>query len=159
MERLRLMVKEVRPVERVGARQLPRLSFLAADGRTYETFRTTLFEALQGAVGREIEADVETHERGNFVNRHVREVYLGGMAVGERKKQARGESPEARASIEAQCAFKGVVDLVVAGRLELEGRAGQLALAYAIGRLSSALPAEVVTLIGKRRRPAGKDKE
>ena len=54
------------------------------------------------------------------------------------------------ASIEAQTAAKNVTELICAGKLEVGGVAGQLAMAWNIGRLEAALPEAVVSAVTQR---------
>ena len=96
-ERKTLTVTELKPVEKVGQKQIPKLSFRAKDGETehwYQTFRSSLFDAIKE--GETITADVEISTREyqgqEYTDRKVTQIYRDGQPVGG--KQFRGKSPE-----------------------------------------------------------------
>ena len=98
-ERKNLIVTEVKPIQRVGDKQIPKLSFKAKDGDKefqYFTFRTSLFEAIKK--GQTINADVEVStkewEGQEYIDRRVVQIYVDGQPIGSQKQGYRGKSPE-----------------------------------------------------------------
>ena len=129
----RLTILEVNDIEKVGAKNIPKLGFRAkgvdSNEYPYFTFRTSLFDYIKKDTT--IEADVETKTReyqGNiYHDRKVTEIYVGGQPVGEKKKAWGGsqESPAKQASIEGMFAVREVGDMIRAKipvEKQIEGR-------------------------------------
>ena len=55
-------------------------------------------------------------------------------------------------SIESQVAFKGMIELIVAGIIKLDSKEGRTTIDWALGRLN--LPVEIVSVIEKATQPA-----
>ncbi len=127
-DKLTLSITEVSEPKEVGQKGAKKLAFKAktADGKelSYFTFTTKFFPIIQ-AKG-ELDGDVETSQReydGNtYTDRKLVEVYKDGQPVGGEKKgwQPRGgkDSPEKRASIEAQKAVEIGANLWIAGKIK-----------------------------------------
>jgi len=132
-ERIKLIITEVGEVQKVGDKQLPKLSFKAknSEGKelSYFTFNQKLFPSI--VKDTTIEADIEATPwqsgDNSGINRKVVQIYVNGQAIVESKGQGGGKqwgkSPEQlateRASIESQTAFNGVIELLVAKVIEL----------------------------------------
>jgi len=99
-ERKTLSITQVNEIQKVGDKQIPKLSFKANDGDkelTYFTFKSSLFEFIKE--GQEINADVETSSREwdgqTYTDRRIVQVYVDGQPiVGKRGDGYRGKSPE-----------------------------------------------------------------
>ena len=133
--KIKLQIKEVAEPKAVGTKGAQKLTFKATapDGKdySYQTFTTKLFEYIK--TGAAIEADVDTssheYDGNTYTDRKVMQIYVNGQPVAE-ARQGGGKSynkssltPEQwaekdrieRASIEAQVAFKGIVELIKEG--------------------------------------------
>lgn len=125
-ERIKLTVLETKEPQTVGQKGTKKLAFKALNPESkelwYFTFRPTLFEYIKKDT--EIDIDLEVTERevdGNiYTDRKITDLYIKGEAVGGEKKGgfSQGDSPEKRASIEAQSAAKICSDLLVAGKID-----------------------------------------
>jgi hypothetical protein len=145
MDRLKLTIMEVKEPQKIGDKGAEKLCFQGKDpeGKVflYCTFTKALFEAIRGNQGKTIEADVEVVERdvnGNhYVDRKVSQLYVSGQPVSKPGRTFGGhsESPEARASIEAQCAYKGVIDLICGKIITGEHPLARAAIKWASARL------------------------
>jgi len=95
-ERRVLVVTQVNPIQKVGDKQIPKLSFKAKDGDnelSYFTFKSSLFEQIKA--GQTINADVETEIKGEYTNRKIVQIYVDGQPiVGRGSGSYRGKSPE-----------------------------------------------------------------
>ena len=99
-ERKTLSITQVNEIQKVGDKQIPKLSFKANDGDkelTYFTFKSSLFEFIKE--GQAISADVETSSRewdGQiYTDRRIVQLYVDGQPiVGKRGDGYRGKSPE-----------------------------------------------------------------
>jgi hypothetical protein len=118
-DRIKLTITEVKEVQLVGERGAQKLAFKAKspDGKELEyfTFRTSLFDEIKKGAEIDAEVEVKTREYGDatFVNRQVSQIYKDGQPIGGRKQRpdySYRDSPEARASIEAQSALKAAVE-------------------------------------------------
>jgi len=145
MAKIKLAITRVKEVQKVGDKGAEKLAFKAKDfeGKElwYFTFVKSLFSAIK--TNQEIEADVEITNRevyGNiFTDRKVTQLYVGGEAVAKGQPSKQGfqgyrDSPESRASIELQTAFKGVVELMVANIITRDEPLGKVAIAWALGK-------------------------
>ena len=147
MAKIKLAITQVKEVQKIGDKGAEKLAFKAKnfEGKElwYSTFRKSLFPAIKDNVGKEIEADVEITNRevdGNiYTDRKVTQLYVGGEAVAKGQPSKQGfqgyrDSPESRASIELQTAFKGVVELMVANIITRDEPLGKVAIAWALGK-------------------------
>ena len=148
MARIKLAVTQVKEVQKIGDKGAEKLAFKAIDSEHkelfYFTFAKSLFLAIKDNVGKEIEADVETTNRevnGNtYTDRKVTQIYVRGEAVATKGQppkqgfQVYRDSPEARASIESQVAFKGVIDLLVAHIITRDDPFAKAGIAWALGK-------------------------
>ena len=148
MARIKLAVTQVKEVQKIGDKGAEKLAFKAKDfeGKElwYSTFRKSLFSAIKDNVGKEIEADVETTIRevddNTYTDHKVTEVYIAKETVGTKEQppkqrfQVYRDNPEARASIELQTAFKGVIELMVANIITRDEPLGKVAIAWALGK-------------------------
>ena len=112
--RLKLTITEVKERQSVGDKGAVKLGFFATEGDgkalSYFTFSTRLFETIEGGKGKEIDCDVNVSTREwerdgdiqHFTDRKVTQIYVDGQPVGGQKRQWNQDSPETRASIEAQ---------------------------------------------------------
>ena len=147
----KLHILEVKPVENVGERQIPKLSFFAKNPKGedawYFSFSKNLFPDIKKDV--DITANVQISEReyqGNiYIDRKV--TPLGGD--GYTGKGGRGFQKDS-ASIEAQVAYKGQVELMVAKIITPDSVEGQVTIQWAMKRLGSPVVAEIERII---RRP------
>ena len=78
----------------------------------------------------------------------VKDIFVA-QAAGKVQKQT-GQDRED--SIESQVAFKGMVELIVAGIIKLDSKEGRTTIDWALGRLN--LPVEIVSVIEKATQPA-----
>ena len=89
---------------------------------TFETWVTELFETIKASVDKVIEVDVKEvpSKNGEFVNNRVGQVYINGQGVKQRGGggyKGDGDSPEKRASIEAQTSAIIIKDLWVGDKI------------------------------------------
>lgn len=162
-KKMGLEILEVGDRKEVGEKHIPKLEFKARYGSEelkFATFSKTLMEHIK--VGAKFEADVEISEReynGNhYIDRNVREIYLDGKPVHQaRTFPQRGYSPENIQSIEAQTAFKGAIELIVAGKAdkELESLANQ----WAKQRLGFPVPIKEAAGLKEKKTPSAAEKE
>ena len=145
MAKIKLAITQVKEVQKIGDKGAEKLAFKAKnlEGKElwYFTFVKSLFSAIK--TNQEIEADVEITNRevdGNiYTDRKVTQLYVGGEAVAKGQPSKQGfqgyrDSPESRASIELQTAFKGVVELMVANIITRDEPLGKVAIAWALGK-------------------------
>lgn len=115
-ERKNLTIIQVKEIEKIGDRQIPKLSFRASDGdgeHWYQTFKSSLFELIKE--GQTINADVETQERGEYTNRRIVQVYVDGQPVVSKGAGfSRGKSPEELELSAKSYALSYAKDLVIA---------------------------------------------
>ena len=126
-ERKNLTIIELKEIEKVGDKQIPKLSFKATDGdgeHWYHTFRTSLFEAI--IKGQTINADIETSTReygdNKYTDRRITQIYLDGQPLGGKKQQPyyRGKSPEELTLSARSYALAYAKDLAVAQVISLK---------------------------------------
>jgi len=117
--RQKLTIQSVQEPKSFGTKGGQKVEFVC-DTKKWVTFRKALFPYI--LVG-EIDADTEIKERevdGNtYVDRIVSQVYIDGKGVASQAQQTYrgdGDSPEKRASIEAQQAAEYTKDLWIAGK-------------------------------------------
>ena len=148
MAKIKLAITQVKEVQKIGDKGVEKLAFKAKDfeGKElwYFTFAKSLFPAIKDNVGKEIEADVETTNRevdGNvYTDRKVTQLYVGGEAVAAKGQppkqgfQGYRDNPESRASIELQTAFKGIIELMVAGVVAKDDPLGKAAITWALSK-------------------------
>ena len=148
MPKIKLTITQVKEVQKIGDKGAEKLAFKAKniEGKElwYSTFRKSLFPAIKDNVGQEIGADVETTirevEGTTYTDHKVTEVYIAKEAVGTKEQppkqgfQVYRDSPEARASIESQVAFKGVIDLLVANIITKDDPLAKAGIAWALGK-------------------------
>jgi len=122
--RQKLTVEKAREPKSFGDRGGQKLEFTCSDGKKWVTFKKSLFQYIID--GAEIDADTETkerpHENGVYIDHIVQEIYIDGKAVGGQAKQRYqdGDSPEKRASIEAQQAADFTTQLWIADKLDAD---------------------------------------
>jgi hypothetical protein len=95
-ERKNLTITQVEEIKRVGDKQIPKLSFRAREGDSelaaiYFTFKSSLFPLIKE--GQTINADVEIEQKGEYTNRKIVQIYVGGQPVSV-KSGYHGKSPE-----------------------------------------------------------------
>ncbi|MAH46899.1 hypothetical protein CMI37_13800 [Candidatus Pacearchaeota archaeon] len=145
MAKIKLQIKTAKDPETFGTSGARKVEFFALNegGETleYKTFKPALFDAIKENEGKgTIEVDMEVKTRGEYTDRVVSQVYVGGSPVGTRQGggsgyRGGGKSPEEVASIEAQVAFKGVVDLIGNDHLDSDSELGKKALNWADKKL------------------------
>ena len=142
-QRMILSVLEVKEPIAVGEKGAKKLGFRGRDkeGKEawYFSFRNSIFDYIK--LGTDIDVEVETSERkyqGNtYVDRKVTQLFVNGQPMGGQQasgQRGRYDSPEQRTSIEAQTAFKGVVELMVAGIIKPEYLLAKAAINWAADR-------------------------
>jgi len=120
-ERKNLTITQVSEIQKVGDKQIPKLSFKAKDGDnelSYFTFKSSLFDSIKE--GQTINADVETEQRGEYTNRRIVQIYVDGQPlVSKGAGRSYGKSPE---ELEQQARLMILAyskDLAVAGLIPL----------------------------------------
>lgn len=97
--RIKLIVTEVKEVQKVGEKQIPKLNFKAKDPEgkehQYFSFRTSLFELIKSNAELDAEVDITTREYDGttYTDRKITQIYVDGQPVGGQKKPW-GKSPE-----------------------------------------------------------------
>ena len=126
-KRLRLEIIEVKDRQPVGDRGAVKLNFKAKsddEEHWYYTFRSSLFETIEGGQGKTFEADVEVKETEQWgTQRDVKQVYVEGQPVGGKKQggwQPRGKSPEELELSRRSFALSYSKDLAVAKVIEVK---------------------------------------
>jgi len=93
----------------------------ATNALTFETWVAQLFPTIQESVGKVLEVDVKAVQKGEYINNRVGQIYVNGEPVNKRGaggfNQGGGDSPEKRASIEAQTSAILIKDLWVGEKL------------------------------------------
>lgn len=120
-ERKTLTITQANEIQKVGEKQIPKLSFKAKDGDkelTYFTFKSSLFELIKE--GQTINAEVETEQRGEYTNRKVVQVYVDGQPINVKGGGYRGKSPEELEQTAKSMALSYAKDLAVAKLISLE---------------------------------------
>jgi len=126
-ERKNLTIIEVKPIKKIGDKQIPKLSFRASDGEReleYHTFRSSLFDAVKA--GEAIDADIEIKTREwegeTYTDRRVVQIYVDGQPLGGKKSGQfyRGKSPEELELSARAYALSYSKDLAVAERIDLD---------------------------------------
>lgn len=124
-ERKNLTITQVNEIQKVGNKQIPKLSFRARENDNelagmYFTFKSSLFELIKE--GQTITADVETSTReweGNtYTDRKITQVYVDGQPVSG-KSQYRGKSPEELEQQARLMILAYAKDLAVADKIPL----------------------------------------
>lgn len=132
-ERKNLSIIQVKGIEKIGDKQIPKLSFRASDGdgeHWYQTFKSNLFELIKE--GQTISADVETQERGEYTNRRIVQIYVDGQPVVSKKSEFyRGKSPEELELSAKSYALSYAKDLAVAQILPIKDITKQADTFYA----------------------------
>ena len=123
-ERMKLKIMEVMARQEVGDNKIPKLSFKALNENgaehTYFTFKTSLFETIEKKG--ELDAEVETETKGDYINHKITQLYVDGQPV-QVKKDWSGKSqltPEQwaekdrieRRSIERQVSAKIAAEII-----------------------------------------------
>lgn len=149
-KRQTLKVVSVGERKGIGSKGATKREFKALDGEgktlVYQVFEELFDEHLVN--GASVEADVQTDTRetdsGSFTNRRIVQIYKDGQPVKSKSQQGGKGQYQPRidnsASIEAQTAFKGIVELMVAKILGVEDGLSKIALAWAKARLSAKEP-------------------
>ena len=130
-ERKNLTIVEIKGVEKVGDKQIPKLSFKAKDGDKeswYFTFRSSLFEAIKQ--GQTINADVETEERGEYTNRKIVQIYQDGQPMSQKGQGYRGKSPEELEQQARVMVLSYAKDLAVADKIPFTAITDQADIFY-----------------------------
>ena len=125
-ERKNLTITQVKEIQKVGDKQIPKLSFTAKDGDkelSYFTFKTSFFELIKE--GQTINADVETSTReydGNtYTDRRIVQIYVDGQPIsGKGGGLYRGKSPEELELSAKSYALSYAKDLAVAQVIPLD---------------------------------------
>lgn len=125
-ERKNLTITGVEEIKKVGAKQIPKLSFKAKDGDkelSYFTFKSSLFESIKE--GQTINADVEVSTREwegqGYTDRRIVQIYVDGQPLGGKGggQSYRGKSPEELELSARAYALSYAKDLAVADRINL----------------------------------------
>lgn len=111
-------------------------------------WRPRLFDTLKSSVGKTIKADIEfRYSPDGEMTGKINNLFVDGQV--QQGRRSFGRSPEERASIEAQCALKAAVDLIVAEKAGYENKSGleRVALVaqgcyFIIKRVQEATPGE-----------------
>lgn len=151
-ERKKLAISQVKEIEKVGQRQIPKLKFRAADGEGkeswYETFKSTLFDLIKP--GQTIEADVDTstheYDGQQYTDRRVVQMYVNGQPVsGKMGSQGgyRGKSPEELELSARAYALAYAKDLAMSGMMPLSEITHKADEFYAWLKQALAKPAEI----------------
>ena len=89
-ERMKLKITEVFARQEVGDNKIPKLPFKALNENgaehSYFTFKTSLFETIEKKG--ELDAEVETETKGDFINRKITQLYVDGQPVQVKKAQS-----------------------------------------------------------------------
>ena len=123
-ERKNLTIIQLKPIEKIGDKQIPKLSFKAKDGETehwYQCWRTSLFDAIKQ--GEMIDAEIEIKETEEYgTNRKIVQIYVDGQPLGGRKvgQYYRGKSPEELELSAKSYALAYAKDLAVSGTIKLD---------------------------------------
>lgn len=151
--RTKLTITEVQPIQAIGTKGAEKLSLKGKDeaGKelSYFTFSRHLFPLLKA--GETIEVDVDTTQRqvgeAIYTDRKIAEIYIDGKPSGQGKPQGQWQrgSPEERASIESQTAFRGTCELMVAKVIDEQHPLAKAAMTWAKRRLGVEIP-EVLPL-------------
>ncbi|MCJ7459305.1 MAG: hypothetical protein MUP17_09960 [candidate division Zixibacteria bacterium] len=130
-ERKNLTITQVKEIEKVGDKQIPKLSFTIKgqeEKHSYFTFRPSLFEAIKQ--GQTISVDIETEIRGEYTNHKIVQIYIDGQPMGGKKEGYRGKSPEElEQSLRSQCCSYAK-DLAVADKIKVVGIINQADVFY-----------------------------
>ena len=135
----------------------------SASGAKYYAFDAVTFDSLK--VGANVKLAVE--QQGDYT--HIKSVVIEGTPktlqelsqTSQSKPAATSPLPASNArdaSIEAQVAVKAVSEMVSNGKLDINGKAGQYALALCIIKLREALPPVAVEAIDLRLKEVAKPK-
>jgi hypothetical protein len=118
--RMKITVKEVLPSPEKWKDKLSK--FMGADGITYDCWHKTIVPFL--IAGKILDVDMKVEDKNGYQHHEIVQLYDNGQAVFNQKQGFgggfRGKSPEEIAatnkSIEEQTAFKGGVELMIAGK-------------------------------------------
>ena len=158
-------VEETKEFPRKDGTKGTKRQFKATDSEgktlTYQVFTSAFDEFIREGIT--IEADTQTDEKetesGLFINRKVVQVYVGGQPIKARSTgQYQGRGYDS-ASIEAQTAYKGIVELLVAKILTIDHHQAQAALNWAATRLAPPKPIEQPKEIPKEKGPLPKEEK
>lgn len=125
-KRMKLEILEVKERQSVGEKGAIKLTFKAKgdDGEHwYYTFRSSLFETIEGGQGKTFEVDIEVKETEQWgTQRDIKQIYVEGQPVGGKKQggwQPRGKSPEELELSRRSFALSYAKDLAVAKLIEV----------------------------------------
>jgi len=127
-ERKTLTITEVNEIQKVGDKQIPKLSFKARGNEaeeaiSYFTFKSSLFDYIK--TGQTITADVETEQRGEYTNRRIVQVYKDGQpVVSKGQGRSYGKSPEELEQQARLMILAYAKDLAVADKISLDDITG-----------------------------------
>ena len=149
-----LEISHVEKRQPIGDKGAVKLGFTAIDkvaGQQLKlcTFKKSLFETIEGAVGKSLECEyLITHREVDdiiYTDRKVEQVFVNGQPVATDKGYSGGrgswnsKTPDQvaaeRDSIEKQTAFKGVIDLMVGEVITLDNDLAVRAMAWAMDKL------------------------
>lgn len=128
----------------------------SSNGAKFYCFLPSLYNLLK--TGEAVMADVE--KSGNY--NHIKAINMSAPKPAAASPPQPAPQPvqsnssrpirmgDTNDSIEGQVAFKGAVELIVAGKSETNGRLGLLAQAYAITRLENAIPEAAVMAVNDK---------
>lgn len=148
IEKAKRMMLHIESVgEEKPAGRTMKLSFKATyegnQGR-YDTFVKNFFPIIKAAEGKDLDCEVEIseheYEGDMYTDRLVNQIYIDGKPQREAKQGGYGgkhydeDTPEKRASIEAQTVWNGIVTLLVAKIVNLSSDLGEMAQEYAKAR-------------------------
>ena len=167
-----LEITKVEARQEVGEKKAVKLAFTAKpDGQEsilkFFTFRKTLMDSIEQAVGKKLDCEWEAKSReydGNtYTDRNVQQIYISGQPIGQPRSDGGGgggrgfygKPPEQvaaeRASIESQTAYNGIVELLTAKIIDLGCPYADAALDWALaklgGKADAVTPTATATLV------------
>lgn len=158
-KRMTLEVVSITKDQQVG-RNAQKLSFKAkAEDKelTYASFVRSLHDHIKASVGKTIDCDVEVSEHEYdgqmYQDRLVLDIFMDGKSLRQEQRGGSGgggqqrsggggyreDSPEKIASIEAQTAYNGAIQLLVAKVINTGSDLGTKALDWAISRIDNSM--------------------
>jgi len=151
-DKIKLTITEVKESIKVGDKGAEKLSFKAKDpdGKDYWyfTFSKRLFSSIQKDKEIEADVDISSHDfEGNtYIDRKVTEVYVDGKSVAPKSSGGYGGGYRTydKASIEAQVAFKGVIELMTHDVVTKKDKLGKMAMAWAMEKMGAKETPETV---------------
>lgn len=165
-ERKKLRVVSVNEIQKKGE-HLEILSFKCDDNLVYQTTKRHLFPHIKADT--EIDADTESQiitfdDGGQMAKWVVTEIYQDGKPVAQPESRGKGRygaGGSSDASIEAQVAFKGMIELIIAGKIGDNSKEFKATIEWAMSRLHSVaqLKAQVDKAMAKTTKAEEKPEE